>query len=147
MIVEIVWTLLAFGGLVRAVMLWREAMLDRRSLGDIANGRRLLARWQVEHAVMGILIYLCIFVAGYSAFIYRIGVIPLQVRLFVASGSLVVMLLILVVRQERDAHYRKLTLPSSERHSHVLLWSLAVVVLAFLIAGTWLLIAYSPDLF
>ena len=108
--IEIVWSLVAFGGFIRAVMLWREAVLDRLALRDIVNGKRLLARWQIEHASMGILVYFFLLCAGLAALSYRLDVIPLQTRLLVASLSLVAALITLATRQERDAYYRRVTL-------------------------------------
>ena len=113
MILEIIWSLLAFGGFVRAIHLARESLIDRRILGTHGNGRKLLADWQVEHAFMGVLIYLCYSSAGFSALGFRFEIIPLHARLILASGFLVATLLILVVRQERDAHYRKRTLQNA----------------------------------
>ena len=110
MIVEIIWSLVALGGFLRAIWLWREAVLDQRALGTNANGRRLLAKWQVEHASMGILIYFSLLCAGVSALIYRFEFIPLRARLLIASLCLVAALLTLATRQERDAHYRRRTL-------------------------------------
>ena len=102
MILEIAWSLLAFGGLVRAIYLARESVIDRRALGTAGNGRRLLANWQVEHAVMGVAIYLCLLFAGFSALGYRFEILPLHMRLILASGLLSFTLVLLVVRQERD---------------------------------------------
>ena len=109
MILEIAWSLLAFGGLVRAIHLAREAVIDRRALGTDTNGRRLLANWQVEHAFIGVAIYLCLLCAGLSALGFRLELIPLHARLFLASAFLVSVLVLLVTRQERDANYRKRT--------------------------------------
>ena len=86
MILEIAWSLLAFGGLVRAIYLARESVIDRRALGTAGNGRRLLANWQVEHAIMGVAIYLCLLFAGFSALGYRFEILPLHMRLILASG-------------------------------------------------------------
>lgn len=116
MIVEIVWTLVALGGLIRALTLWREAVIDRRSVRGIVNGRRLLARWQVEHAFMGVFIYFFLLMAGISALVYRFDVIPLHTRLLIASLSLVAALLALATRQERDAYYRRRTLLANASH-------------------------------
>ena len=109
MILEIAWSLLALGGLVRAIHLARESVIDRRALGKDTNGRRLLADWQVEHAFMGVAIYFCLLSAGLSALGFRFDLIPLHARLFLASAFLVSVLLLLVTRQERDASYRKRT--------------------------------------
>lgn len=115
MIVEIAWSAIALGGLIRAITLWREAVKDKHALGGAAlrNGKRLLARWQIEHAWMGVLIYLFLAIAGVGALLFRFDVIPLDVRLFVASTALVAALLTLATRQERDAHYRKRTLAAA----------------------------------
>lgn len=107
MILVVSWVLLSLFGLLRGAMLLREAILDRHALGRASNGRSVLANWQVEHAVLGMLIYWFAFVAGASAFLYYLEWISLHFRLLIASGCLVAMLVALVVRQERDAYYRK----------------------------------------
>lgn len=107
MILEIVWSVIAFLGLCRATMLLREAIIDRRALGADTNGRRILANGEVEHAALGVSIYLFILFAGLSALGYRFEVIPLHVRLSLTALALVLMLITLVTRQERDAYYRR----------------------------------------
>lgn len=110
MTLVIVWLLLSLSGILRAAWLWREAVLDRRAIADDANGRRLLAHWQVEHAWQGVIIYICLFVAGVTSLLFRTGVIELWTSKLVTPMCLVVALVVLVVRQERDAEYRLRTI-------------------------------------
>ena len=86
MILEITWSLLALGGLVRAIHLARESVIDRRALGKDTNGRRLLADWQVEHAFMGVAIYFCLLSAGLSALAFRFDLIPLHLQAISGLG-------------------------------------------------------------
>lgn len=107
MALEIVWTTVAFIGFCRGLMLLREARRDRAALGEHANGRRIIANGQVEHAYLGVLIYFLLLGAGLSAVFYRFEFISLKWRLLAASLCLVVALFTLAFRQERDAYYRR----------------------------------------
>lgn len=110
MILEIAWTIVALAGLARSIVLFREAVLDRRFLGEHTNGRRIVADGQVEHAWMGMLIYFFLLCPGVVAVAYKLGATSLEERLSLAPLFLVAALFALAIRQERDAYYRHLLL-------------------------------------
>lgn len=114
MTLEVVWTVIALFGLVRSAMLYREALMDRRVLGKAGNGKRILADWQVEHAWIGIIIYLLLTIAGVVAMVSTLGYLSLAIRFFALPAIFVALILALVIRQERDAIYRRRNLKSNK---------------------------------
>lgn len=117
-----VWSLIALLGLSRGLMLLREAILDRRSLGTAGNGRRMLANGEVEHAWMGVLIYFCLLAPGLIALAYRLDILPLELRLYLTPFFLVGALFALAIRQERDAYYRRRYLGLAPPYARLRVW-------------------------
>ena len=107
MLLEILWCVVASIGLMRGTDLLHEAVVDRRALGEVQNGRRIIANAQVEEAWMGVCIYFFLLAPGALALAYHLGLTSLKNRLSLVPFFLVAALLMLFFRQERRAFYRR----------------------------------------
>lgn len=110
MILEILWCSVAAAGLARAVWHLREAIYDRRAVEPDPDGKKTVANGQVEHAAMGLAFYAQYLGAGAIALAYKLGMTSLEDRLDLVAYLIISGLVTLVIRQERDARYRKLAL-------------------------------------
>jgi hypothetical protein len=106
-ILELMWDFVALAGMLRGLHLLREAIVDKRALGNVGNGRETIARGQIEHAWMGVCIYFFLLCPGLIALVYKLGATSLEHRLNLVPFFLVAALFTLAIRQERDAYYRR----------------------------------------